>query len=175
MIVYFLRHASAGERKSNLKKDEQRALDREGVAQCNLMGRVLAALDVHVDLILTSPLKRASQTAALVGNEIGYEGKLHQESGLRPEADWEDFRPLLEKNARLDAIMVVGHNPNLSEFLGAVVGRSEDARFDLRKGAIARVEMGKRGGTLDWCLTPRVVRAAQESSALSSRPKTSRK
>src|SRR6266446_10113805 len=118
MIIYFLRHASAGERMSNPKKDERRALDETGVEQCRQIGRALAAMDVSVDAIISSPLKRAGQTASLVGNEMGHEGKLQLEDGLRPTASFADLRKMLDKYAKHDAIMVVGHNPNLSEFLG---------------------------------------------------------
>src|SRR4026209_115980 len=82
MTLYFLRHASAGEPASNLKKDEKRALDEAGLEQCGYVGRALAALDVQVDVIISSPLKRAAQTASLVGNEMGYEGKLQLEEAF---------------------------------------------------------------------------------------------
>ena len=100
MIIYFLRHASAGEPVSNPKKDEKRALDETGVEQCGYVGRALSALDVQVDVILSSPLKRAAQTASLVGNEMGHEGKLQLEDALRPTASFADFRKMLDKYAR---------------------------------------------------------------------------
>ena len=121
MIIYFLRHASAGERVADPKKDEKRALDKEGIEQCGYIGRALAAMDVQVDAIISSPLKRATQTASLVGNELGYESKLQIEPGLRPQATFAEFRKLLDKYSRQEAIMVVGHNPNLSEFLGRII------------------------------------------------------
>ena len=62
MIVYFLRHASAGEHFTSPKKDEKRALDKEGIEQCGYIGRALAALEVQVDVIVSSPLKRCTQT-----------------------------------------------------------------------------------------------------------------
>ena len=86
MIVYFLRHASAGKPKNDAKKDEKRPLDAEGVEQCRLMGRALSALEVQVDAILSSPLKRATQTASLVGNEMGHDGKLELTPALRLRA-----------------------------------------------------------------------------------------
>jgi phosphohistidine phosphatase len=176
MILYFLRHASAGEPLSNPKKDETRALDKDGVNQCGYIGRALTALETQVDSILTSPLKRCTQTASLVANELGHEGKLHLEAALRPEATFSDFRRMLEKYARQDAVMVVGHNPNLSQFLGILVGGAEaDTAFDLKKGAIARVDLKRGGGTLQWCLTPRVLRTLHDTAVESSRPKTSRK
>src|SRR5205807_4325738 len=176
MILYFLRHASAGTRVANPKKDEKRGLDKEGIEQCGYVGRALAALEAQVDVIVSSPLKRATQTASLVGNEIGYEGKLQIDPGLRPAAVLNDFRKLLEKYARQEAIMVVGHNPNLSQFLGAVISDSGcEASVELKKGAVARVDMRRSSGTLLWCLTPKVARALYTTAVESSLPKTSRK
>ena len=176
MILYFLRHASAGEQFVNPKKDEKRALDKEGIEQCGYVGRALAALDVQVDVIVSSPLKRCTQTASLIGNELGYEGKLQLDTCLRPEAGLADFRKLLDKYARQEAIMVVGHNPNLSQFLGSVISDSGcEASLELKKGAVAKVELRRTSGTLQWCVTPKLVRALYDTAVESSRPKTSRK
>src|SRR5229473_1184242 len=176
MIIYFLRHASAGERLVSPKKDEKRALDQDGIEQCGYVGRALAAIEAQVDVIISSPLKRATQTASLVGNEIGYEGKLQIESVLRPGASFADFRRMLEKYARHESLMVVGHNPNLSQFLGTVISESGcEASVELKKGAVARVDMRRTSGTLQWCLTPKALRTLYAAAAESSRPKTSRK
>jgi len=176
MIIYFLRHASAGEHFVNPKKDEKRALDKDGIEQCGYVGRALAAIDVQVDVIISSPLKRATQTASLVGNEMGYEGKLQIEAALRPQGSFADFRKMLEKYARQESIMVVGHNPNLSQFLGTVISESGcEASIDLKKGAVARVDMRRSSGTLQWCLTPKALRILYAAAVESSRPNTSRK
>jgi phosphohistidine phosphatase len=176
MIIYFLRHASAGEHFVNLKKDEKRALDKEGIEQCGYVGRALAAIEAQVDCIISSPLKRATQTASLVGNEMGYEGKLQIETALRPEGTFADFRRLLEKYAAQESVMVVGHNPNLSQFLGTVISESGcEASVELKKGAVARVDMRRSSGTLQWCLTPKALRTLYTAAVESSRPNTSRK
>ncbi len=176
MIVYFLRHASAGQHKSDPAKDEKRPLDKDGIEQCGQIGRALAAIDVHVDAIISSPLKRATQTASLVGNEIAFEGKLTLDKSLRPEGNFEQFREMLRKYAKAEAVMVVGHNPSLSEFLSLTISdRSSESAVDLKKGAVARVEMDNKSSALQWCLTPKLVRAIYDNSADNSRPKTSRK
>lgn len=176
MIIYFLRHASAGQSLSNPKKDEKRGLDADGIEQCRQIGRALAALQVQVDVIISSPLKRASQTAALVANEMGHEGKLQLDPALRPEASFSQFRDLITRHAKMDAMMVVGHNPNLSEFLGrAITQGAGEAEIILRKGAVAQVDTKRNQAALRWCLTPKVVAAIQAMAAESSRPKTSRK
>jgi phosphohistidine phosphatase len=176
MFVYFLRHASAGQHLLNPKKDEKRGLDKDGIEQCGYIGRALAALGVQVDIIVSSPLKRSTQTAALVGNEMGHEGKLVTDSALRPESTFPDFQKLLEKYARQDSILLVGHNPNLSDFLGHVISdNGSEAVVELKKGAVAKVEMRRSAGSLSWCITPRILRTLYAAATESSRPKTSRK
>ncbi|MGA2005542.1 MAG: phosphohistidine phosphatase SixA [Terriglobales bacterium] len=177
MFVYFLRHASAGQRKlASAKSDEKRALDKDGIEQCGYIGRALSALGIQVEIIIASPLKRATQTAALVGNEMGHEGKLVIEDGLRPEAGFADFQKMLEKYARQDSILLVGHNPNLREFLGRMISdRGCEAVVELKKGAVAKVEMRRNAGSLSWCITPRILRTLYTAATESSRPKTSRK
>jgi phosphohistidine phosphatase len=178
MFVYFLRHASAGQRRlgASAREDEKRALDKDGLEQCRYLGRALAALGVELDVIITSPLKRAEQTAALVGSELGHTGQLVTEDALRPEAGFEDFQEMTKKYARREAIMVVGHNPNLSEFLSRVIcdGGCE-AAIELKKGAIAKVEMRRNAGSLSWCITPRILRTLYTAATENSRPKISRK
>jgi len=176
MFIYFLRHASAGQQLSNAKKDEKRGLDKDGIEQCGYIGRALAALGVQADVIISSPLKRSTQTASLVGNEMGHEGKLVLENALRPEASFADFQKLLQKYSRQDSLLLVGHNPNLREFLGRVISeRGCEGVVELKKGAVAKVEMRRNSGSLSWCITPRILRTLHAAAAESSRPKTSRK
>lgn len=177
MIIYFLRHASAGQKRSNQKQDEKRPLDKQGIEQARSVGRALANLDAQVDAIISSPLKRATQTAALVANELGSEEKIQLHTALRPDAQFESFREMLQRYSKLEAIMVVGHNPTLTEFCSLLLTAGlDDNVVDLKKGAVARVEYsGKRNGVLQWCLTPKIVKSLQSSETLKSLPKTVRK
>ncbi len=176
MIVYFVRHASAGHHLANPAQDEKRPLDEQGIEQCTQVGRALAAMEVHVDAVISSPLKRATQTASLVANEIGFDGKLQRTSALRPNAQMEAFRELLDQNAKLEAVAVVGHNPSLSQFLSLLIseGASENS-VDLKKGAVARLDVSGGSGALKWILTPKMVQALSAATAKSSRPKILRK
>ena len=92
MNLYLMRHASAGLRRGNALLDEKRALIKEGKEQCNLMARVLSALDVQIDVIVSSPLKRALQTAQFVGTELGYDAKVEISPALGPGADFAAFQ-----------------------------------------------------------------------------------
>lgn len=179
MIIYIVRHASAGQHVPNPKKDEKRPLDADGIEQCGFIGRALAALNAQPDVIISSPLKRATQTASLIGNELGYEGKLLLEAALRPEAPFADFRRLLEKYSKHEAIMVVGHNPSVTEFLARMIAKAGcEAQVDFKKGAVARIETVRHSAMLNWFLTPKLAREIQAGAAAAaakSAPKTSRK
>jgi phosphohistidine phosphatase len=172
MQIFFLRHANAGEPKLNPIKDAKRPLDKLGIEQSHDVGRSLAALNITVDVIVSSPLRRATQTAAVVANEIDYEDKVVTDNALRPGASYEQFQELLRRYGRKDAIMVVGHNPTMTEFLNKLIGAAANS-VEVKKGAIVRVEKeGRRAAVLKWCMPPKVIRSIQLASANSSRPKT---
>lgn len=176
MDVYFLRHANAGESLADPKQDEKRPLDQLGIEQSQRISRVLAGLGVKLDAIISSPLVRAKQTAALAAAELGYTKSVLLDKALRPDAEFEHFQQILRRHSKTESIMVVGHNPNLSEFLSLLVTDEETAQaIDLKKGALARLEWKPRRSSLHWILTPRLVQAVEETSATRSRPKTSRK
>jgi len=139
------------------------------VHQSTQVGRILSSLETNVDAVISSPLKRATQTAALVANEIGYDGKLYLENALRPEAKYDHFRDMLRKYAKAEALMVVGHNPNFSEFLGRIVAENGGrAHIDMKKGAVAKIETAQKRYVLNWMLTPRLAKAAADASVSQS-------
>jgi phosphohistidine phosphatase len=176
MIVYFLRHASAGHHVANPAKDEKRPLDEQGIQQCTQVGRALNAMDVQVDAVISSPLKRATQTASLVANEIGFDGPLQRAAALLPDAQMDAFREVLDSNSKLEAVVVVGHNPSLSQFLGLLISEgASESSVELKKGAVARVDVAGGVGMLKWLLTPKMVQSLATATGKSSRPKTARK
>jgi phosphohistidine phosphatase len=176
MDIYFLRHASAGKSMANSSKDDRRPLDEEGILQARYIGRMLAGLDIQVEQIVSSPLKRALQTASLVANELAFESAIQIDDALLPDADLAHFQSMLSRFRKYDSIMVVGHNPSLTEFLSKTIsGGSGTTDIDYKKGAVAKVEITGRNGTLHWLVTPKIARSLQASRKLSSRPKTSRK
>jgi phosphohistidine phosphatase len=175
MNLYLMRHASAGIPRDNPLLDAKRSLIKEGKEQCVLMARVLSALKVQVDVIVSSPLKRAMQTAQFVGTELGYEAKVEVSRALALDADYSDFQDLLAKYADREGVLMVGHNPNLFQFLGRLVTANGGAAIRMRKGSIARVDLGHHPALLRWLIDPRMARSIYASVAKSSRPKTSRK
>src|SRR5215471_4991749 len=178
MNLFFLRHASAGMRRANPLLDLKRPLDKDGKRQCLHLAHVLTELKVQFDLIVSSPLKRSLQTASLVGTETGYESKILLSNALAPEATFRDFQKLLSECRNYENLLVVGHNPNLSQFLASVLVAPSSTTLPnirLRKGTLARVSITRGPATCQSLLDRRTVRALYTTSTKSSRRKTSRK
>ena len=182
MNLYLMRHASAGTRRSNPALDLRRPLDKAGKRDCLLLGNTLSSMNVNFDLIVSSPLKRSLQTASLVGTETGFEQKILLSDALAPSANFAQFEKLLVECAGYESLLVVGHSPNLVQFLGMLMQPAQQtkasrppAQVRMRKGTIARLNMERGAATLQWMLDPRVVRTLYASSTIKSRRKTSRK
>jgi phosphohistidine phosphatase len=163
MNLYLMRHANAGVPRDNPALDAKRSLIKEGKEQCMLMARVLSALKVQVDVIVSSPLKRALQTAQFVGTELGYEARVEISSALDPDADYADFQEMLQEYADREGVLVVGHNPNLFKFLGKLVTNNGGAAIRMRKGSVARVDLDRHPPLLQWLIDPRSARAIYAS------------
>ncbi|MGA2649259.1 MAG: phosphohistidine phosphatase SixA [Terracidiphilus sp.] len=175
MILYLMRHANAGLPRENPILDAKRALIKEGKDQCMFIARMLNTFKVQVDIIASSPLKRALQTAQFVGTEMGYEAKVEISKALAPDGSYGDFQQLLSKYTNREGVLVVGHNPNIFQFLGRLITGNGGAAIRMRKGSIARVDMDRHPPQLQWLIDPRMARAIYANVAKSSRPKTSRK
>ena len=178
MNLFILRHASAGTRRANPLLDAKRPLDKDGKRHCLQLAHILNALDMQFDLIVSSPLKRCLQTASLVGTETGYESQILKSKSLAPTATLKDFQKLLKECARVENLLVVGHNPNLTLFLGSLLvpaAATAPASIRLRKGSLARLNLTGGPALLQGLLDPRTVRALYATSTSSSRRKTSRK
>jgi phosphohistidine phosphatase len=177
MNLFILRHASAGLRRANPLLDVKRPLDKEGKRHCLQLAHILNALNIQFDLVVSSPLKRSVQTASLVGTETGYESQILISNALAPDATLRDFQRLLSECRLQENLLVVGHNPNISQFLGAMLvpPTMGTPRIRLRKGSLARISLTRGPATMQWLLDPRTVRALYTTSTKSSRRKISRK
>jgi len=182
MNLYILRHASAGTKRLNPLLDLKRPLDKDGKTHCLRLAHVINGMKINFDLVVSSPLKRAMQTAQLVGTETGYEAKILISNALSPAASFTHFQRLLRECSAYENVLVVGHNPNITTFAGRLIApaqaTAEDAshsRVRLRKGSMARLSFTRGPATLQWLLDPRIVRTLYTTSTTSSLLKTSRK
>lgn len=188
MNLYLMRHADAGVPRENPLLDAKRGLVKEGKQQCMLMAGVLAALKVQLDVIIASPLKRARQSAQFVGTELGFDLPLVISPALAPDGDYAAFQQLLAQYSDRDGVLVVGHNPNLHQYIAKLTAPngngnghtnghttakgSAGGTIRLRKGAIARIDMARRPPQLQWLIDPRLARTIFTSLTNSAKPKS---
>lgn len=175
MILYLMRHADAGKFRGNPLLDAKRGLVKEGKEQCVLMARALSGLKAQIDTIVSSPLKRALQTAQFVGTELGYDAKVEISQALAPTASFAEFQAMLAAYAGREGVLVVGHNPNMFQFLARLITLNGSAAIRMRKASVARVDTDHHPPRLQWLIDPRSVRSLYASVTKSSRPKISRK
>jgi phosphohistidine phosphatase len=156
LTLYILRHAEA---EPEAHSDAERALTSKGRDQAKTVGRFCCDREIYPALILTSPLVRAQQTAKLVCKELGEKTRLETaeflSAGMSPERAFAH----LSKFSESGALMLVGHEPDLSEFLAASIGGSSES-IRLRKAGLAKLTLPetKPGvGTLDFLLTPKLL------------------
>src|ERR1700728_1334710 len=121
MNLYILRHASAGVRRVDPDIDAKRPLDKEGKEQCLLIARYLNALRIQFDLILSSPLKRALQTASLVGTEVAYDSIFQITAFGSPSGTVSAFQALIGTLPSYDNLSVVGHTSTPPQFLRSLI------------------------------------------------------
>jgi phosphohistidine phosphatase len=183
MNLYLMRHADAGVPRENPVLDDKRSLIKEGKQQCMLMAGMLSGLNVQIDVIVSSPLKRARQSAQFVATEIGFEAPILTSSALAPDGDYPALQQLIAQHSSREGVLLVGHNPNLHQLIAKLVSGNGNGQpfpagggtIRLREGAIARIDMAKRPSQLQWLVDPRLARVIYASVTKSSRPKTSRK
>jgi phosphohistidine phosphatase len=159
MQLLIIRHAIAVERGTPGMRDEDRPLTPEGETKFAEVAKGLAGLVDRPDALLTSPLLRAKQTAALAAAAWGrIEPK---ETAALAGGPFEEQAAVLDRYPRDATVAVVGHEPHLSDLLARLLGSRHDDRLAFKKGGAALVDVPGRlagGGQLVWFLPPKVLR-----------------
>ncbi len=159
MELYLLRHGIAEEGHAGTP-DADRGLTAEGRRKLRQVLTRAAQAGVNPDLILSSPLKRARQTAEIAKQELGYKEAISLSSALIPSAHPKDAWTEIRAHAGVDCLLLVGHNPLFSTLAAFLLG-TPDAQIDFKKGSIMRIEFEhptlQPRGVLRWYLTPRLA------------------
>jgi phosphohistidine phosphatase len=161
MRLYVLRHAIAADAPVG-GSDAARELTDEGRRRLGIVLERARAAGVSPDVILTSPYLRAIQTAEIAADALGLRASPVVSQHLFPNSDVLDFWRELADYDRFDQVMLVGHNPHLSELVSTLVG-SHFCGIVMKKAALAAVELrrtsGEPRGELLWLLTPKCAGA----------------
>lgn len=160
-FIVLLRHGIA-EEKSPDKKDEDRSLTSEGHARMKQIARGLERIYPKAQAIYSSPLLRAVQTSLWVSKAYRSRVKVHSVDAVRPETSYEEFLKLLESLPER-RVIVVGHEPSLTDHFMRLIGLKGSENVELKKGGCYGVRL-RRDGTavVEWLLSPRVLRKLAE-------------
>lgn len=152
MHLYFFRHGIA-EPADDHTPDHKRALTPEGIARTRRAARCLKALGIDPDRLYTSPLTRARQTAGILGQSLGVAVQVRREVG--PGFNLTAVEGLIRDLGRDDEVLFVGHEPDFSQTIAALVG----GRVIMKKGGLARIDTVAYQplvGQLVWLIPPKV-------------------
>lgn len=153
MRIYFLRHGKANWPNWD-RPDDERPLDKKGQKQMKRVAKALGRYNVTPDVILTSPLPRAAQTAEIAAAALGL--NVTEEPALAPGFDAEKLRMILQKYPNED-VMVVGHEPDFSNAIEALTG----GVVVMAKAGIAAVDVydvNALDGELVWLVPPKFLK-----------------
>lgn len=119
--LFILRHAKSSW-DNNALSDFERPLNERGLRHAPLMGEVMRKNNFSPDLILSSPARRAKETAALVKQAAGIESEIRFDERIYEATSARLLETLAEQTG--ESILLVGHNPGLEELLKFLTGES---------------------------------------------------
>jgi phosphohistidine phosphatase len=154
VTLYFLRHGDAGSPRST--DDNARELTKKGTKQLRAAVDVWRRLNLRPNVVISSPLPRALQTAQLFCEGMGIAEPV-ADVRLRPGAEWADFAQAMTQHPDARRVMFVGHEPDLSS---AMVELSGAHAIRLRKAGVACLEFPgvpePATGEIAWLIDPDV-------------------
>lgn len=158
MEIYLLRHGIAEDARAG-QKDADRALTEEGKRKLRVVARRARLAGLKPSLILTSPYRRAVETAEIAALELKYKGQLLRTKALvpdsNPETVWEEIRAHKQELQ----VLLAGHEPLFSA-LAAYLLNAPSRVIDFKKGCLIRIDMEQMSshprGILKWMLASKI-------------------
>ena len=161
MNLYLLRHGLAAEPDvQNFSQDAHRPLTPKGKSKLWEIAEGMASLELAFDLILSSPYLRARQTAEIVAEALKARKRLELSETLAPAGSTKKLIELLKKlEPSAGDVLLVGHEPYLSELIALLVAGQTGLSVVMKKGGLCKLSAASlqpgRCATLEWLLTPK--------------------
>jgi phosphohistidine phosphatase len=164
MQLVLIRHGIAGDRAefaATGQDDGLRPLTKEGRRKMAKNARGLRRIVKSIDILASSPLTRAQQTAKIVAT--AYEGhEIATVRALVPEAPLKEVLRWLRRQRATAIVAAVGHEPQLGELITWLLTGQRQRPIELRKGGVCAIEFDGRAaqgsGHFGWMLTPALLR-----------------
>jgi len=155
MLLYLLRHADAD---TPAPSDTERALSEKGRAQAEKVGRFCEAHELHFSVILSSPVRRARETAEIVAEKMRAELFLTPwlACGMSPHTALEELRAYRSQGS----VLLVGHEPDLGLLAAHLLGLATPTALHVRKASLMAIDLGfirAGAGCLQFALPSRLM------------------
>lgn len=162
MEIYLIQHGEA----YSEDQDPERSLTPNGEEQIRSTGRALKKLGVDVDLMVSSPKKRARQTAEIIAGELGSSTEgIEITETLEPLASSEDFIAYLRRFDNRRKVLLAGHLPSLGKIAANLMSGGGDVSIHFENGGVCRIDVDvlpSHAGDLRWVLPPAHLRLLAE-------------
>lgn len=162
MDLYILRHGKAEKVAPRGDGDAGRALTRRGRSEVQEIAAWTSSRGIFLDLIATSPLTRAFETAEILSAAYpAVKGPVVWDA-LAPGMDFNHLMSRIRDLELVSSLILIGHEPSLSACISRIIAGDERVRLSLKKGGLARIENFSPAepvtGELAWLLSPRHMR-----------------
>lgn len=163
MKLYILRHGEAAEHGDpRYKNDADRPLTPKGIQRTKALAHALRQLDVAFDVIFSSPLVRARETAEIIERGLRLHGRLELSEHLAPSGDVEKLVHQLNRvRPAPKNLLLVGHEPYLSGLVSLLCTGGSHLALTLKKGGLCRLDLETlhpaRCASLEWLISPRWI------------------
>ena len=159
MDLYVIRHGIAVEAgMPGFEHDSQRPLTEKGREKMRGIALGLLALDVKLDMVLSSPYVRAWETAQILSEVFDMKGKLAFSDYLVPANFTEQLIGEIIEKYPVGSLALVGHEPSLSALISTLLAGEPDMMINMKKGAVCCLKLDLQGrdrrAMLEWLLSP---------------------
>jgi len=166
MNIHLLRHGIAAPLgQENNFRDEQRALTADGIEKMRQAAQGLKRLQIEFDLIVSSPLVRARQTAEIVAEALKFRQPLDEWDELVPGGAVDAVLRRLHDFRECNSMLLVGHQPSIGCVASYLVFGDARVSLPFKKGALFCVQTNDPppfAGELLWTLPSRMLRQIAE-------------
>jgi phosphohistidine phosphatase len=182
--LYLLRHGEAGKGMAGAGGNSGDVLltivGREEIA---IIARSVKDLNLKISAIVTSPLKRAVQTAKIIAKVLAMEKRISIWNELVPEGNRSKLYNLLNQYTRESSVLMIGHEPYLSNMMYDMIIQknrlNQLGRINLKKAGLAKIRVisltPNISGELRWLLTPGILKLLTKGGSKSSSSATNKK
>jgi phosphohistidine phosphatase len=162
MKLYCIRHAQAVDRDTEgVTSDAERTLTDSGKDTAKKVGKALAKLGIKFDLVLSSPLVRARQTAEIIAETLGAD-EPELVDGLKGPVNPSEIEDTIRKSSA-ENIALVGHTPSMDEYVSSLMFGKTTGMIKLRKASVCCVDLDSETsplrGELQWLITAKQLKA----------------